>query len=285
MSRFTVFLALLALLLSACNSQRGPKQVLVFKATPLAGNKSIELEEAKRVITGRLRTAELNCRFQVKEAGLSQLEVITFGADEADLERIKEYVTVNATLEFAPIAHSERDVELIEAAEHVVGEVQIDDVVRGAWLTAVKPDSDDWNYLTMDEAVFRERDVDGKPRREWLVAYEPEARVNGSHLRRAEAGVDHAGAPALHFEMRATEAWRMSMLTESLRPAGNKYRNLAIIYNGQIVSAPRVQSQINGQGMITGNFTRAEVEDMAILLGSGQLPCVLEFDTVIAEGK
>jgi preprotein translocase subunit SecD len=281
MTRSTL-LFLLVLSLAACNSQPEPKQVLVFKATPLPGATSADLAEAKRIVSGRLRAAKLKCQFQVKAAG-SQLEVIASGAKEADLEKIKKYVATNATLEFAALADAEVDTKLIAAAYEVVGDVQLEGEVRGAWVPAAdgaipKPADagfgEQWNV----NFVGRKREVDGHTRREWLVVfYEPEARVTGHHLGSAEAGVDQKGDPALHFEMRPVDAWRMSMLTGSLRPAVLKVRNLAIIYNGQIISAPAIQSQINSRAMITGNFTTSEVEEMAILLGSGALPCALEF--------
>jgi hypothetical protein len=284
MTRSTLLL-LLALSLAACNPPSGPKQTLVFKATSTAN--AADLERSQQVITGRLRSAELKCRFQVKPAPPSRLEVITFVADEADLEKIKASVTANVQLEFAPIASALRDAELLAAAKDAEGEVKIGEVVRGAWLPLAKPDSSDAAYLkqVVNPEVIRERDVDGRTRLELLVAYDPECRVTGEHLSSATASIDQAGAPALAFVVRADEVWRMSSMTAQLRPAGNLTRQLAIIWNGAILSAPTVQSQINAHGQITGNFTQGEVKEMAALLVPGQLPCTFEFEKSTAEGK
>jgi preprotein translocase subunit SecD len=48
--------------------------------------------------------------------------------------------------------------------------------------------------------------------------------------------------------------------------------DLAIILNGHIYSAPRIQGEISGSGQFTGEFKKQEAEDLAILLRSGRLP-------------
>ena len=291
MSRVITLLFLLALLLAGCNSRRGPKQTLVFKATPLPGVAASDVERSQDVVASRLHNAELSrgCRFQVELPEPLRLEVTTYGATEEDIAKIKEFVRASATLEFAPIASPRPDEELLAAAKDVVGEVKIDDVVRGAWLPGANPDSNDLDYLeaSVAEGLVRRREVDGKSRREWLVAYDPECRVTGDHLKSVHATLYATGAPALALTMRTEEVWRMSNLTGQLTPSRNLNRNLAIIWNGGILSAPRVQSQINAQGQITGNFTPAEAKQMAALLRSGQLPCVFEFEKAIssADGR
>jgi protein-export membrane protein SecD len=58
---------------------------------------------------------------------------------------------------------------------------------------------------------------------------------------------------------------------------------LAIVLDGEVLSAPVINNRISGQGQITGQFTRAEAEALAIQLRYGALPVPLEvaaFDTV-----
>ncbi len=47
---------------------------------------------------------------------------------------------------------------------------------------------------------------------------------------------------------------------------------LAIVLNGEVRSAPIVNSEIHDRGQITGGFTKQSAEDLAIVLGSGALP-------------
>ncbi len=52
---------------------------------------------------------------------------------------------------------------------------------------------------------------------------------------------------------------------------------LAIVLDGEVISAPVIQSAImGGSGVITGNFTVESANDLALLLRSGALPAPLE---------
>jgi preprotein translocase subunit SecD len=49
-------------------------------------------------------------------------------------------------------------------------------------------------------------------------------------------------------------------------------QQLAIVIDGNVISAPVIQSRISRQGVITGNFTTEEASDLAVVLRSGALP-------------
>ena len=52
---------------------------------------------------------------------------------------------------------------------------------------------------------------------------------------------------------------------------------LAIVLDGEVISAPTIQTAImGGSGVITGNFTVKSANDLALLLRSGALPAPLE---------
>jgi preprotein translocase subunit SecD len=52
----------------------------------------------------------------------------------------------------------------------------------------------------------------------------------------------------------------------------NVGRPLAIVLDGNVISAPNIQTRISRNGVITGNFSAAEASDLAVLLRSGALP-------------
>jgi preprotein translocase subunit SecD len=54
-------------------------------------------------------------------------------------------------------------------------------------------------------------------------------------------------------------------------------RQLAIVLDNLVVSAPVIQGAIYDQGQITGNFTLEQAQDLAIKLRSGALPASLEY--------
>src|SRR5207244_8195044 len=54
-------------------------------------------------------------------------------------------------------------------------------------------------------------------------------------------------------------------------------RQLAIILDGRVQSAPRIESRIASDGRITGSFTQEEVQNLSLILRSGSLPAQLTY--------
>ena len=52
-------------------------------------------------------------------------------------------------------------------------------------------------------------------------------------------------------------------------------KQLAILLDNEVISAPAVQGQIQGTGVITGNFDKQRAEDLATVLNAGALPVQL----------
>jgi preprotein translocase subunit SecD len=74
------------------------------------------------------------------------------------------------------------------------------------------------------------------------------------------------------FTLNDAGAQKFAEATERLRG-----RDLAIVLDGVVASAPTVQDAITGgQGEITGGFTEAEAKNLAVVLNSGALPVELE---------
>jgi preprotein translocase subunit SecD len=59
--------------------------------------------------------------------------------------------------------------------------------------------------------------------------------------------------------------------------AGNIGKQLAIILDNRVFSAPRIESRITDQGQITGSFTTQEAQDLSLVLRSGALPASLTY--------
>jgi preprotein translocase subunit SecD len=54
-------------------------------------------------------------------------------------------------------------------------------------------------------------------------------------------------------------------------------RNLAIVLDNRVQSAPVIQGRIADEGSITGNFTTQETADLALILRSGALPAEMSY--------
>jgi len=57
----------------------------------------------------------------------------------------------------------------------------------------------------------------------------------------------------------------------------NVGKDLAIILDGRVQSAPRIESRITTEGRITGSFTSDEVQNLSLILRSGALPATLTY--------
>lgn len=69
---------------------------------------------------------------------------------------------------------------------------------------------------------------------------------------------------------------RFADLTTDYGPEGNFNRQLGIILDNTLLSAPNIQEPITqGRGRITGEFTAEEVDFMVNILEAGSLPVVL----------
>jgi SecD/SecF fusion protein len=96
---------------------------------------------------------------------------------------------------------------------------------------------------------------------------EKEATVTGADLVDARLGRDESNSPAIDFRMSSAGGREFGKLTEA-----NLYKQLAIVLDGKVESAPTIQSVIGREGQITGSFTLQEAVDLAVVLRSGALP-------------
>jgi preprotein translocase subunit SecD len=97
--------------------------------------------------------------------------------------------------------------------------------------------------------------------------------VTGRDLKNARRSLDYdTNTPNVSFTLKPEAASRFRQVT-----GDNIGRPLGIVLDGQVVSAPTIQSAIYDQGQITGNYTLEEAQDLAIKLRSGALPASLEY--------
>src|SRR5262245_43080356 len=100
-----------------------------------------------------------------------------------------------------------------------------------------------------------------------------EAVITGRDLKNARSAVDaRTNAPDIQFTLNPQGADRFKRAT-----GANIGRQLAIILDGQVESAPTIQGQISSDGQITGRFTQQEAEELAKVLRAGALPATLRY--------
>ena len=97
--------------------------------------------------------------------------------------------------------------------------------------------------------------------------------VTGEDLVDAQPSFDQNGRPAVNFRFNPSGARRFGDYT-----AENIGEPFAIVLDGEVISAPVIQSHIpGGSGIITGSFSVEESSNLAILLRAGALPAGLDF--------
>jgi len=96
--------------------------------------------------------------------------------------------------------------------------------------------------------------------------------VTGRDLRNAKPSLDENNTPAVNFSLNQAGAQRFSKAT-----AENIGRQLAIVLDGQVRSAPRIEGRIYDEGIIHGSFTTQEAQDLSLVLRSGALPASLTY--------
>lgn len=97
--------------------------------------------------------------------------------------------------------------------------------------------------------------------------------VSGEQLVDAQPGMDQNNRPAVNFRFNPAGGRAFGIYT-----AENIGNPFAIVLDGEVVSAPVIQSHIpGGSGIITGRFTVEETSRLAVLLRAGALPAEMDF--------
>jgi len=99
----------------------------------------------------------------------------------------------------------------------------------------------------------------------YLVAKVPA--VTGKDLRQVRRSQDEWNNPAVGFQLSPEGARRFEQVT-----GDNIGRQLAIVLDNKVQSAPNINARISDSGIIQGGFTLESADDLVLILRSGALP-------------
>ncbi len=169
-------------------------------------------------------------RRRIDETGTREPTIIRQGDDRIlvqlpgidDPERVKRLLGKTAKMTFHLVDNS------VGIAEAMAGRLPPGDVLL--------PDA-------------HEKTSDGQPR---MYVVEKRVRLSGDSLVNAQPGTDsRTGEPVVNFRFDAAGGKRFGQVTSD-----NVNRLLAIVLDGQVISAPNIREPIlGGSGQISGNFT------------------------------
>jgi preprotein translocase subunit SecD len=120
------------------------------------------------------------------------------------------------------------------------------------------------------QVVTGTAEAPGAPLSYYLVRKVPV--ITGRDLRNAKPTLDEYNKPAVSFSLNSDGQKKFGAATSA-----NIGRSLAIVLDNRVMSAPRIDSAIYGDGRIYGSFTQQQASDLALVLRSGALPASLTY--------
>ena len=98
------------------------------------------------------------------------------------------------------------------------------------------------------------------------------ASVTGKDLRMVRRSQDEWNNPAVSFSLNSEGSRRFDKVTGE-----NIGKQLAIVLDGRVQSAPVINTRISGDGVIEGRFTIEAADDLIVVLKAGALPAGIEY--------
>ena len=256
---FTI--AMLLLILSGCGEDvmEGDYSIESFGENGLRMTISSKYTEhlKQRAIQEALRTIESRVdEFNVREpqiytqrdfgSGVTQIVVRLPG--EVDPEKAKKLIGKTAMLDF----------RLVEKPEYTAGSKEkLLEQIGGV--------------LPEGYSIF-EGVTDTKYGKFWYLLRQKPV-VFGKDLKDARQGYDEKGMFAVDFKFNDDGAKLFGHVTGK-----NIGKQLAIVFDDLVISAPSIRTRIGRRGQITGNFSAADANELAIFLRSGSLPVPVSID-------
>ena len=300
--------------------------ILVYKVTQKVSDEATEEERAeadgkaidaqtmddlKHVLAERINQGGVR-EIQIQALGGNEEIMVTIPeADEAEVSRIERKINEAGQLKFRILASTQapEEKELIDIARRPdlamtstirlpepIGKDHI--IVGGSWVPVDPTMVED--LRTMPDVVTRQAPVQPAAQE----GQEPETAIEalvleltdlydvyGKHMARVNKTVGNRGEPELQFEMNRDGAERMKHLTDRYKKGAERTRGrqLGIILNDSLYSAPSINDKIESRGVITFGNNLSEdsirrinqdVDDLLKVMKSGVLPAQLSDEPV-----
>jgi preprotein translocase subunit SecD len=245
--------ALVAQQFSTWNLQRVPGQVdsrlLSMKVSDANTLRNQALEQSMTTIDRRVNALGL-VGPEVAQYGQGDYELVVQLPGVSDPTRVKNIIQAQAMLELKIVRggpYSSRETALS----------QYGGVLPPG--TELLPGSSDSSSSSTSNAQV------------WYLLNQVAA-VTGRDLTGAQPSTGRNGQPSVNFTLSRDGAVRFGEVTSK-----NIGKQLAIVLDNRVVSAPVIQSQITDSGEITGSFSPQQTSDLALMLRSGALPASISY--------
>ncbi len=276
------------------------------------GGQRIKSEDLIEPLTRRINPSGTQ-EIVIRPYGESQIEIIVPEVDQREVDRIKGLIEEAGILRFAIVANQSDHQPFInlavEQAESDNSGIRTSETVKDSegrlvafWANVDRERDTEGNPLRVNvgDAIVRDPetgriiqlppqvrgengemriaqwiDSQGMKGIETLMIVDELLDITGEDLAFAASTFDQNGSPAVAFTLTDKGSGRFFALTTNNAPVGSRQRQLGIVLDDNLLSAPNILQPIRKEGRITGRFTRAEVEQLVQILKAGQLPAAL----------
>ena len=194
---------------------------------------------------------------RIQQQGNHRILIQLPGANVAQTQRDKERIQKAGRLEFRLVDTEPGHIDAAKQGRRVAG-------VTPFVLT--NPAMERYDKTSFSK--LKEMDLS---KAKWMLV-DNKAPFTGKDLARAHPGFGEMG-PVVRFEFKGRAKRRFARFTDE-----NKGRQLAIVLDDVLYSAPVIRSRIYGPGEISGSFTQEEVNNLVITLRAGSLPADVEME-------
>jgi protein-export membrane protein SecD/preprotein translocase SecF subunit len=178
--------------------------------------------------------------FRIQPLGESRILIQVPEATQAEVEQLKDGITKMGRLEFR------------------LGLPPGDSKFQEKYERAMKGES-----VEGYKKVYLEND----PEQQFYLLEDGPPAITGEYLDQVNVTRDQRGRLAIGFRFNARGRRQFASITER-----NRGKVLGILLDGVLKSAPVIRSRIEGQGIIEGDFTQEEIDNLITVLRAGSLP-------------
>lgn len=238
-----------------------------------------DAQDAANIIRAEMPDVELDVRGMVATVSFSERRIkeIKKDAVERNIEVLRTRVNKLGVADIPIAAQGEKNIviELPDVSDPQQAKAMIGKAAQLEFRLVDKyfATREDMEYELDDVPSNKELLAERNGRGFYLV--QKYAEVTGKDLKEAHKslGGQNGVDPVVAFEFTDDGGRKFYDLTSK-----NVGHALAIILDGVVISAPRINEGIRNQGIISGNFTTQETGDLALLLKSGSFVAPVSFE-------
>lgn len=213
---------------------------------------NIKQSEALRLQQDTMTQTSHTIQRKIDGLGLAETTVVPTGRSNADAELLVEMPGVDDSAHVKQLLQTQAVLEW-------------DEVKDGPFSSREEALTKHGGVMPLNTKLVPTVPRAGAPSQWFLVSRSPV--VRGTDLRDAHASQGELNRWETNFVLNQDAAKRFERYTQQ-----NINNRAAIVVDGQVISAPTIESTIRDTGRITGAATQEEASDLALNLRAGSLP-------------